>query len=108
MDETQKLKVLPDTHRIMAIATFIIALIAPAGEASAQPSDPPWIDDMTFELLVERQCDVSYLMNMREGELGGEPTYEARVKCADGRMFDASRIGNDTGFSFTACDAQLC
>jgi hypothetical protein len=48
------------------------------------------------------------LMKVHEGELGGKKTYEARVQCEDGRMFDATRIGEVDSFTFKACDIQVC
>ena len=84
------------------------ALLAFSSAALAQTSDPAWLDDLTFQLKADKECEVTYVMNLREGQLAGEPTYEARVQCADGRMFDASRIGRNADFVFKACDTQVC
>lgn len=92
-------------RKLPFVAVFLMLF---AGLANAQASDPAWLDDMTYQLLVEKECEVSYLMNMREGELGGKPVFEARIQCSDGRMFDVSRIGRNADFVFKACDVQVC
>lgn len=86
----------------------VILLIIQVANAHAQSSDPAWLDDLNFQIATFKQCEVAYILNMREGTLGGQNTYEARVQCEDGRMFDASRIGDDAPFTFEKCDTQVC
>jgi hypothetical protein len=86
-------------------AIFLFTAVA---NAHAQSSDPAWLDDLNFQIATFQQCEVAYILNMREGSLGGQNTYEARVQCEDGRMFDASRIGDDAMFTFVKCDTQVC
>jgi hypothetical protein len=86
-------------------AVFLFMQVA---NAHAQSSDPAWLDDLTFQIATFKQCEVAYILNMREGSLGGQNTYEARVQCEDGRMFDASRIGDDAPFTFEKCEIQVC
>lgn len=93
--------------RIFLSAAVVSAMLLPS-VALAQSSDPSWLDDLKDQLQFEKECKVSYLMNMREGELGGKLTYEARVQCEDGRMFDASRTGSDGPFELKACESQVC
>ena len=95
------------TVRALLIVLFASFAIAP-GAVLAQSSDPAWLDELKDQLQFDKQCTVVYLMNMREGELGGQPTYEARVQCEDGRMFDASRTGKTGVFEFKACETQVC
>jgi hypothetical protein len=76
--------------------------------ALAQSSDPAWLDALKEQAAFDKQCEIAYLLNMHEGVLGGLPTYEARVQCVDGRMFDASRIGSTGVFEFKACEIQTC
>ncbi|MCG6858210.1 MAG: hypothetical protein LJE67_09095 [Salaquimonas sp.] len=95
----------------VVIASFVFvpgtAIMTPDA-VWAQSSDPAWLDDLKDQLQFEKQCKVSYLMNMREGQLGGKNTYEARVQCEDGRMFDANRVGQSGMFEFKACETQVC
>ncbi len=95
-----------NTRNIVSFAAAALMLVP--GAVLAQSSDPAWLDDMKDQLLFEKECSVVYLMNMREGELGGQKTYEARVQCEDGRMFDASRTGASGSFEFKACEVQVC
>lgn len=76
--------------------------------AAAQSKDPAWIDQLKTEIAADKSCDVTLFVNIRESELAGRRLYEARVQCADGRMFDASRQEPDEHFQFQACDIQVC
>ncbi|GIL01628.1 MAG: hypothetical protein BroJett030_15270 [Alphaproteobacteria bacterium] len=92
-----------------AVAFVITAGLLLAPQASfGQSSDPAWLDDLKEQIAFDKQCEIAYLLNVREGVLGGQPTYEARVQCADGRMFDASRVGSTGYFEFKACEIQAC
>lgn len=93
--------------RTIAVIAFLALLIGP-GAAFAQSSDPAWLDDLNEQIAFDKQCEIAYLLNMREGTLGGQPTFEARVQCVDGRMFDASRVGSAGFFEFKACEVQAC
>jgi len=86
----------------------VVLLVIQVSNGHAQSSDPAWLDDLTFQIATDKQCEVSYILNMREGSLGGQNTYEARVQCEDGRMFDASRIGDNALFTFEKCEIQVC
>ncbi len=92
--------------RLLPILTALqLALAAPA---VGQTADPAWLDDLSSQIEGKEQCKVAYLIRVREGDLGGKKTYEARVQCVDGRMFDAQRIGDTEPFTFKACEIQVC
>ncbi|MEM7464448.1 MAG: hypothetical protein AAF362_17395 [Pseudomonadota bacterium] len=86
----------------------IFSLFLSSSGAFAQSADPAWLEDLNFEIAAEKQCEITYIVRMQEGVLGGQPTYEARVQCEDGRMFDASRIGEVAPFTFALCEIQVC
>lgn len=90
---------------LLLSAILALALQAPA---SAQSSDPAWLDEMNYQLRVEKQCETSYIVRMQEGRLGDKTTYEARIQCIDGRMFDANRLGEVEPFTFKLCEQQVC
>ncbi|MCB1429801.1 MAG: hypothetical protein KDJ48_16175 [Nitratireductor sp.] len=90
------------------LLTAAAAIPFHVGTAFAQSADPSWLDDLKEQIAIVEQCEVSYYLNLREGKLGADLTFEARVQCADGRMFDASRIGENTAFTFKRCEAQVC
>ncbi|MGI9401543.1 MAG: hypothetical protein ACR2O0_09840 [Rhizobiaceae bacterium] len=85
-----------------------MSLIFVAGSANAQSSDPAWLEDLNYQIAIDKKCEVVYIVRMQEGVLGGQQTYEARVQCEDGRMFDATRIGETTPFEFKKCEIQVC
>lgn len=82
-----------------------VMVISPA---LSQSSDPAWVDDLRWQLQAEKQCEVNYFINMREGQLGAHATFEARVQCTDGRMFDASKTEPAEAFTITACGTEIC
>ena len=75
---------------------------------AAQSSDPAWIEDLEFELAVNHECKVVDYLNMQEGKLGGKNFYSAKVKCEDGREFDASKTETDEEFSIRQCEVITC
>ncbi|MEM9104369.1 MAG: hypothetical protein AAGC96_01840 [Pseudomonadota bacterium] len=93
------------TVRILAGALF---LGLSATGSVAQSTDPAWLDDLGVQLRSELECEPNIYINMREGVLGANKVYEARVQCLDGRMFDASRVGPDENFTIRACEIAVC
>ena len=83
------------------------ALVAPA-VAWAQSTDPAWLDTVSEQLARDEQCQVDYFVNIREGELAGRKTFEARAQCRDGRQFDAVRTEPETEFKVRLCEVQVC
>lgn len=90
--------------RLAILAPFFLTVAT----ASAQSSDPSWLDDLNIDAALAEKCEVIVVLSTREGKLGANNVYEARVKCADGRLFDASRIGELEQFTFKACEIQVC
>ena len=76
--------------------------------AAAQSENPAWIETLNFEMEKNHECEVAYYLRIKEGELGGKTTYEARLQCVDGRQFDASRIGEEGEFTAKLCEVQTC
>ena len=72
--------------------------------ATAQSADPAWLDQVTEQLARDEQCAVEFFVNMREGQLAGRLTHEARAQCADGRQFDAARTEPETEFTLSECE----
>ena len=93
------------TVRILAGAAL---LGLSAGHGAAQSTDPAWIDDLGMQLRSELECEPNLYINMREGKLGTNTVYEARVQCVDGRMFDASRVEPARTFTIRACGVAVC
>lgn len=91
-----------------SIAAATVLALASAVSAYAQSSDPAWLDQLQFEIRAAKRCEISYLIRVHEGRLGEKTTYEARVQCQDGHMYDASRTGEDAPFVFTQCERQVC
>jgi hypothetical protein len=90
------------------ISTIALVCALSAGSSLAQSSDPAWLDDLTMQLRSEMECEPNMYINMREGTLGANNYYEARVQCLDGRMFDATRTEPDKLFTIRACEVVVC
>lgn len=76
--------------------------------AFSQSSDPAWLEKLSRQLAVEQQCEVEYFVNMREGTLGINKTFEARAQCRDGRQFDGSRTEPTKTFTIRPCGNVVC
>lgn len=93
-----------DLHILFAAAITV----AMASAACAQSANPAWLDRLSEQLAVERDCAVEYFLNMKEGELAGRLTFEARAQCADGRQFDGSLTEPAEEFTISECGVQVC
>jgi hypothetical protein len=91
-------------------ALLVVAIALPflSSFVFAQTSDPAWLDTLNFEMERDHECEVAYYIRIKEGTLGAEKTYEARLQCVDGRQFDATRIGEMVDFEVKACEIQAC
>lgn len=95
--------------KTLSRASFVSAcLFGLASQVMAQSADPAWLDELSAQLASEKQCAVDYYLNIREGELAGRLTFEARAQCADGRQFDAARTEPAAEFSISECGVQVC
>lgn len=74
----------------------------------AQSNDPAWLDEIKDQAAQVEACEVTYFLNINETELGGRLIHEARIQCADGRMFDATRQEPSEVFEFKTCEIQVC
>lgn len=86
----------------VAIAMSLVSL------TQAQSANPAWLDQLSDQLAIEKDCAVDYFLNMREGELAGRLTFEARAQCADGRQFDGSLTEPAEDFIISECGVQVC
>ncbi|WP_394689870.1 hypothetical protein [Hoeflea sp.] len=94
------------SQRTLAItAAMVLALTL---LANAQSANPAWLDRLSEQLAIEKDCAVDYFLNMREGELAGRLTFEARAQCADGRQFDGSLTEPAEAFTISECGVQVC
>lgn len=90
------------------IAAALLMLASLSAPASAQSTDPAWLDRLSNQLALEHGCAVEYYLNIREDELAGRKTFEARAQCRDGRQFDAARTEPQPDFSISECGVQVC
>ena len=93
----------PPTLIIVSAMTLVFA-----SAAYAQSANPAWLDMLSEQLAVEEGCAVEYYLNIKEGELAGRLTFEARAQCADGRQFDGSLIEPAEEFTISECGVQVC
>jgi len=98
---------MPHTNLRIVVVTAAMTL-ASASVAQAQSANPAWLDQLSLQLAVEKDCAVEYFLNMKEGELAGRLTFEARAQCADGRQFDGSLTEPAEEFTISECGVQVC
>ncbi|GAB5461476.1 hypothetical protein [Hoeflea alexandrii] len=96
------------TRIALSMAILFSINLAAAPTAQAQSSNPAWLDQLSEQLAIEEDCAVEYFLNMREGELAGRLTFEARAQCADGRQFDGSLTEPAEVFTISECGVQVC
>ncbi|WP_340159718.1 hypothetical protein [uncultured Hoeflea sp.] len=92
----------------LRLAVTAVMTLASALAASAQSANPAWLDQLSEQLAVEKDCAVDYFLNLKEGELAGRLTFEARAQCADGRQFDGSLTEPAEKFTISECGVQVC
>ncbi len=92
---------LPSRLALITAASLVQLPIAWAAEDD-------WKQQLNDQMLAEKQCAVEYLTNVRETELAGQASVSSRVHCADGRNFDAVRLGESTRFDVKDCEPQVC
>ncbi|MDP2732338.1 MAG: hypothetical protein Q8O63_04405 [Hoeflea sp.] len=98
---------MPRTNlQTLLIASAMTLALAPF--AQAQSANPAWLDNLSEQLAVEKDCAVEYYVNITEGDLAGRRTFEARAQCADGRQFDGSLIEPAEEFTISECGVQVC
>ena len=90
---------------LLTAAAMILALTP---LAHAQSANPAWLDQLSEQLALEKDCAVEYFLNLKEGELAGRLTFEARAQCADGRQFDGSLTEPAGEFTISECGVQVC
>jgi len=95
----------PITLRPVVTAVMMLASVS---VVQAQSANPAWLDQLSLQLAIEKDCEVDYFLNMKEGELAGRLTFEARAQCADGRQFDGALTEPAEEFTISECGVQVC
>ncbi len=88
------------------LLSAIPALIFMSNVALA--ADDDWKKQLNEQMSADKQCSVQYMTNVRETTLAGQKNVTARVHCADGRSFDATRLGSSSQFDVRDCEPQVC
>lgn len=94
------------TCRAFLKAILLLFTIIPF--AAAQSTNPAWLEELEYELVTDFDCYVVEYLSMHEGKLGGLNMFYAKVKCADGRQFDASKTELEEEFNITLCKVVAC
>jgi hypothetical protein len=79
-----------------------------ASFAMAQSSNPAWTDELSSQLAVSKQCEVTSFTIVIETIKNNQIHYSARAQCVDGRQFDGERAGDKGQFLLSACDVKVC
>ena len=61
-------------NRFVRASAAFGALLLSVAAASAQSSDPAWLDKLSDQLATEQGCAVDYYVNIQEGDLAGRKT----------------------------------
>lgn len=94
--------------KIISLSAVAALMLALASAVQAQSANPAWLDQLSEQLAVEKECSVEYFVNIREGDLAGRLTFEARAQCADGRQFDGALTEPADEFTISECGVQVC
>ncbi len=86
----------------------VLVVIAALTMVPANAQEPEWQAELLAQLDQEKNCELLYVTNTRESELGGERTVSGRAHCADGRNFDFSRLKPYLTFDIKACEPVVC
>lgn len=90
------------------IPTVIIFGLMLSSQVTAQSQNPGWIEDLEYELAAKQECEVAEYLGINEGKIGSRYFYFAKVKCVDGREFDASKTEPQEEFEIRICEVQSC
>lgn len=89
-----------------SIAALMVVLAAPFLVAAVIL--PEWQQQLQTQLKNDHQCEVKNFSKAKMGVVNGKESVEARVACADGRVFEASRQGHDGPFAVKSCAKEGC
>ncbi len=90
--------------RAFCCAVITITL---SSAGAAQSVDPPWTEDLTWQLGVENDCKVDKYISTHDGKIGERAFFEARLKCSDGRILDAHRLEPQETFVIRPLQGRL-
>lgn len=94
-------------NRLLSVAVLVVALMIAISSSVAQDT-PIWVQVLRAQLLEEQECELNYMTNIRELELGDTVRIDARAHCKDGRAFDVKSDDPGQKFDIRACNVTLC
>ena len=86
----------------------VIFIVMIAMLTIAASEEPDWRLELREQIETQEECDLLYITNFRERELGGDTATSGRAHCRDGRNFDFARLKPYLSFEFKACEIQVC
>ncbi len=93
---------------VMQICLPTIAAASITSAALAQSSNPRWTDDLSSQLMVSEQCEVTNFSSILEKTINNQIHYSARAHCSDGREFHGERTKDNGKFVITTCNVSVC
>ncbi len=93
---------------VLRICLPVFAAVSMSPVALAQSSNPGWTDDLSSQLMISKQCEVTYYSSILEKTKSGKIHYSARAHCSDGREFYGERTGIKGKFVITTCNISVC
>lgn len=67
-----------------------------------------WVTVLKAQLVKEKGCQFSHLVQSRAVQLAGAKLYEGRVRCLDGREFDFTQPNAHSKFELKICQPAIC
>jgi hypothetical protein len=93
--------------RLLAVAGMTTVLVA-GGHGVRAEDQVEWQFQLQYQIAVDEQCQIEYMTNVRETEVGGVDTVSGRAVCSDGRAFDFARLDPASPFDIKSCEVQAC
>ncbi|MFO1188055.1 MAG: hypothetical protein U1E97_00300 [Alphaproteobacteria bacterium] len=89
-------------------AVFVLAALAvgSAGSLAWGQGARSWEVDLARDIMGAKGCEVEFLSQVIERQVGGQQIVMAKVHCRDQRTFDATRRGASAAFEYRECEKR--
>ena len=69
----------------------------------AAPARAEWQEELSVQLIEEHECELAFLSQVIEREIGANTVVIAKAHCEDGRAFDVLRDNDFKPFDIKEC-----
>jgi hypothetical protein len=89
-------------------AAGLAAAVCVLLSGAAAQAEGEWQFLLQFQLALDERCQIEYVTNLHEAEVGGVATVSGRAVCTDGRAFDFARLHPLEAFDIKICEIESC